>query len=129
MRLLVCGSRSWRDAFVILDYLYLIRFSRPVVIDGTARGPDSMAHDIALALRLDHQRFPADWRSHGRRAGAIRNRQMLAEGKPDRVVAFWDGISRGTAHMIQIAREAGIQVEVILQQEVSCVQSTTGSTV
>lgn len=52
--------------------------------------------------------FPADWETHGRAAGHIRNRQMLVEGKPDIVVAFAGG--RGTQNMINQARKAGVTV-------------------
>jgi len=51
---------------------------------------------------------PAEWDKFGRRAGPLRNEQMLREGKPDVVVAFPGG--RGTAHMVRIAKEAGIDV-------------------
>ena len=52
--------------------------------------------------------YRADWEGLGRKAGPIRNQQMLDEGKPDLVVAFPGG--RGTANMMRIAREAGIEV-------------------
>ena len=52
--------------------------------------------------------FQADWAGLGRKAGPIRNKLMLDEGKPDLVVAFPGG--RGTAHMTRIARGAGIEV-------------------
>lgn len=52
--------------------------------------------------------FPAKWKMYGRSAGAIRNAVMLSEFQPDIVVAFPGG--RGTAHMVRIARAAGIDV-------------------
>jgi hypothetical protein len=50
----------------------------------------------------------ADWAGLGRKAGPIRNEQMLSEGQPHLVVAFPGG--RGTAHMVGIARAAGVEV-------------------
>jgi hypothetical protein len=59
--------------------------------------------------------YPAQWHKYGRAAGPIRNQQMLAEGKPDLVLAFHDDIdgSRGTKDMVNRARRAGVKVEVI----------------
>lgn len=56
--------------------------------------------------------YHADWNAHGRSAGPIRNAKMLAEGKPDLVVAFPGG--KGTAHMVGIARKAGVPVVEML---------------
>jgi len=53
----------------------------------------------------------ADWQQYGRRAGAIRNRRIVAAAS--RVVAFWDGASKGTSITIDMARELGKPVEVI----------------
>jgi len=57
--------------------------------------------------------FPADWHQYGRSAGPIRNYKMLKEGQPDCVIAFLHENSRGTRHMIEIARKADIEVKVI----------------
>jgi hypothetical protein len=59
------------------------------------------------------QRFDAEWTLHGRAAGPIRNRQMLVEGKPTRVIAFRTrGASPGTDNMVDQAQRAGIPVEI-----------------
>ncbi len=50
---------------------------------------------------------PANWDEYPRRAGIIRNREML-EHKPDAVIAFEGG--PGTANMVKIADRAGIAV-------------------
>lgn len=78
------------------------------IISGMAKGVDSIAVDWAVVSWCKVHEFPADWDKHGRKAGAIRNHQMLTEGKPDVVLAFPGG--RGTAHMVKIAKEAGIKV-------------------
>lgn len=52
--------------------------------------------------------FPADWAAYDRAAGPIRNARMIAEGKPDIVLAFPGG--RGTANMVAQARKAGVRV-------------------
>lgn len=60
---------------------------------------------------VKHLPFEADWHTHGRAAGPIRNRRMIEEGKPDLVVAFPGG--RGTANMVNQARAAGIEVREV----------------
>jgi hypothetical protein len=59
--------------------------------------------------------MPADWNKHGKRAGFIRNIEMLDMLNPveDIVIAFWDGESRGTMHTVDNARERGIPCFVI----------------
>jgi len=79
-----------------------------VVIHGAAPGADTLAGRWAELRRVPVEAFPADWEKHGRAAGPIRNAPMLAEGKPDLVVAFPGG--RGTANMCKQARAAGVKV-------------------
>lgn len=124
MRVLVCGSRTWTDfsamqkVFVELcDASCEAREPLPVLIHGAARGADSMAEDLAKIHNWSILSFPANWERDGRSAGFKRNQQMLDEGKPDLVLAFWDGLSRGTENMISIARKAGIYVRVFYSSE------------
>jgi hypothetical protein len=98
----------------------LARNKRLVVIEGQARGADTMAGDWAEEAvesleDVDHWPFPADWEQFGKAAGPIRNRQMLTEGKPDVVIAFHDFIpnSKGTKDMVEIAKEAGVPTYVV----------------
>lgn len=62
---------------------------------------------------FEHLKFKADWETHGRFAGAVRNEQMLDEGKPDLVLAFPDKDSVGTWDMVRQAKKAGIETWVI----------------
>lgn len=64
-----------------------------------------MSGQVAAELGVPTIACPADWRARGKRAGAIRNREMLRH-KPDIVVAFAGG--RGTADMVSVAARAGI---------------------
>jgi hypothetical protein len=67
-----------------------------------------MASRYADEHGLSQERFPADWDTHGRAAGPIRNQRMLDVGKPDFVIAFPGG--HGTANMVRKAKAAGVQV-------------------
>jgi len=119
MRVLVCGDRNWTDVDAIHNRLFLVALDTPpskiTVIHGAARGADQIAHRVARELGCAVMPFPADWVRYGRAAGPVRNRQMLVEGRPDRVLAFHNNLSesRGTADMVRRARKAGIPVEVI----------------
>lgn len=87
-----------------------------VVISGNAKGADEIGEDFAVMEDHELEVYKADWKTHGKKAGALRNIQMLEKGKPDLVVAFPGG--RGTAHMVQIARAAGVEViEVVYVQD------------
>lgn len=81
-----------------------------VLIHGCATGADIMAGEWAKANGIPVLEYPALWKLHNKRAGPIRNVQMLEEGNPDLVVAFPGG--RGTAHMVGIAKPK-LFVEVI----------------
>lgn len=109
-RLLICGSRRWRNREAIYTVL---REHRPdLVIEGGAPGADRIAHEEALALGIPVRQFRADWKRYGRAAGPIRNERMLHEGKPTAVAAFVLPSSKGSWHMIEIAETAGIEVVV-----------------
>lgn len=113
MRVLICGDRNWYDPHPIYQLIRELP-DDAVIIEGEARGADRIARIAAEERGLEVERYPADWARYGRAAGPIRNKQMLTEGKPDRVVAFHDNTSesKGTLNMIRQAEEAGIPTEV-----------------
>lgn len=115
MRVLVCGSRDWTDVATLRDCLdrlaAVVRVS--IVIEGEARGADTMAREWALDHGIAVDRFPADWARLGKSAGIERNLRMLDDGEPDIVVAFPLGKSHGTWHMVRTARKAGVPVLIM----------------
>lgn len=107
---LVCGGRDYQDrqgVFVTLDTLYRY-VGIDLIIEGGARGADGFSRDWALSRGVNCRTFLAQWQTYGRRAGAIRNAEMLRLGKPDLVVAFPGG--SGTADMVRKAKAAGVHV-------------------
>lgn len=112
-RILVCGGRDYSDADKmcrILDDMHAVTpFS--VLIYGMARGADDLAKMWAVSRGVPRLGFPANWETHGRAAGPIRNQQMLNKGRPDLVIAFPGG--RGTRDMIKRATAANVPVAVI----------------
>lgn len=113
MRILVCGGRDYSDSTLVNAVLdeYVHAGTLGTIIEGCARGADSLAETYGTYWRIPVEHFPADWDKHGKAAGPIRNKQMLDEGKPDLVVAFPGG--RGTANMIEQAERAGVPVRRI----------------
>jgi len=109
-KILVCGSRGWPGVFRIHARLDLLE--NALLIVGGAPGPDEVARQWAVSRGVDHIVFYANWERDGKRAGILRNLRMLAL-KPNLVIAFWDGESRGTEHTITTAEMRGIPVELI----------------
>ena len=115
MRVIVCGSRRWRDRDRISDRLYHLVMEHGgdiTIVHGAAQGADRIAHQEAQKAGLLVEPHPADWGGLGKRAGLVRNTVMASLGA-DLCVAFWDGRSTGTAHMMDEARKQGIPVEVV----------------
>ncbi|MCD7996506.1 MAG: SLOG family protein [Clostridiales bacterium] len=85
-----------------------------VIISGTARGADKLGEYYAERTNLK-KRFPADWDNLGKRAGYVRNAEMAkyAAKEVGVLIAFWDGISRGTKHMIDLANRYELEVHVV----------------
>ncbi|WP_080402996.1 DUF2493 domain-containing protein [Burkholderia ubonensis] len=116
MKVIVCGGREYgqevaeeQHLFAVLDAQHALS-PIDLVIQGGARGADSMARLWAESRAIDCLAVPAKWDAHGRGAGPIRNARML-DYKPDMVIAFPGG--RGTADMVRRANAAGIQVREV----------------
>lgn len=109
--ILVCGSRGWNDGRVIDGVLRQIPRHVTILV-GDARGADHLVYRWALNLGFtDVRRFVADWERYGKQAGYIRNSAML-DLKPEMVVAFWDGRSHGTWHVLREAERRGIPYRI-----------------
>lgn len=80
------------------------------VVSGGAGGVDSIARAEAIAAGKPLTEFLADWKTYGKRAGFVRNPDIVAAVAE--VHAWWNGTSRGTAHTIELARKAGKPVHV-----------------
>ncbi len=125
MKVLCCGDRNWNNINIIMEHL--MKFpADTIIIEGEARGADTISRMAAEFLGFKVQKFPADWEKYkslainGRKnpAGPIRNRQMLDE-KPDLVLAFHNDIgnSKGTKDCITEAKKRGIEVRLIKEEE------------
>ena len=111
MKVVVCGSREWDEPLAIKHRLHKLPRGT-TIIHGAAHGADTYAGLYARAMGFPVEEFPADRKTHGKRAGILRNLKMLDQ-KPDLVLAFQVNHSRGTQHTIDQAKRRGIPVEVI----------------
>ena len=111
MRVLICGHRGFTDSARMEQELS--RFNITEVIEGEARGADTLARLWAERRGIPVHKFPAKWSAYGRAAGPIRNKEMLTVGKPEMVIAFLAPDSKGTANMIAQARNMDVPIEVI----------------
>lgn len=118
MKVVVCGSRY--DGVGLERYVAVYRAIQArieelpqgaTIITGGARGVDRWADEIAGHRGMSRKVMRADWGRHGRKAGILRNLEMLDE-RPELVIGFWEGKSRGTKHMTNEARKRGIKTEV-----------------
>lgn len=118
--MLICGDRNWTDSNPIRGFLETLDPSKDTIIHGAARGADSIAGDEAKAMGFKVLAFPANWRKFGTGAGPVRNREMIAKGYPDTVVAFHDDInqSKGTADMLELARKIKLPTMLVTHDEV-----------
>ncbi len=106
LRVVVTGGRHYVDAENV--HATLDQYPLDVICQGGAEGADALARDYARDLGIQLVTYDAHWNRHGRAAGPLRNERMLADFRPDLVIAFPGG--PGTAHMTGIARATGYTV-------------------
>ncbi len=116
IKLIVAGGRDFQDYSLLkarLDHLLsnaIARGDQIEIVSGRARGADSLGERYAKENGYPVKEFPADWDLHGRSAGFKRNAEMADYGT--HLAAFWDGSSRGTKSMIDLAKKKGLVVRV-----------------
>jgi hypothetical protein len=120
IRLIVAGSRTWGDRERLEHCLDVLTSNldrgRLEVVSGCARGPDTMGAGWARRRGVAVKEMPADWDAEGKAAGFRRNTRMAEyakDGERSLLVAFWDGQSRGTRHVLAEAERLGLEVRVV----------------
>lgn len=112
MRIIVAGSRNITNYSTVVQAIQESGWlsKRTEIVSGMAQGVESLAARFALKNGYALYQFPADWNKYGKSAGMIRNQEMAEFA--DALIAIWDGRSRGTKGMIEIARKRGLKVFV-----------------
>ena len=113
MKIIIAGSRSITDFNTIEKPLieYCKVHSVTEIVSGGARGVDSLGEQFAIKYNIKIKQFLADWNKHGKSAGYIRNEKM--GNYADTLIAFWDGQSKGTKHMINYMKNLNKNVHII----------------
>jgi len=113
MKVIIAGSRTFNDYKLLYDSCEkaLSNSNNIEIVSGTANGADKLGERYANEKGYKVTQFPADWTNHGKRAGYLRNNQMAVYA--DALIAFWDYKSKGTGHMIDLAKANNIKVIVI----------------
>lgn len=113
MKLAIVGSRDWTDRQPIFNQLTALRPT--LVISGGATGADKLGANCARQMGIPVIEYLPQWDRFGRSAGAKRNRIIVDEC--DKLIAFWDGESKGTKISIDMARKVGKLLEIVFPLE------------
>ncbi len=113
-KVIVAGCRDFSDYEGLekyLDYVFKdIDKSELEIVCGCARGADKLGSKYAENRGIKVSMFPADWDNYGKSAGYRRNAEMA--NYSDALVAFWDGKSKGTKHMIDLAKTKKLKIRI-----------------
>ena len=112
MKTIIAGSRTINDLSILYRAVDKIDWNITEVVSGGAKGVDMLGEQWAFDTGIPVKRFRANWTEFGRGAGHIRNSEMALYGEA--LIALWDGYSKGTANMIDLARAKGMKIHVEL---------------
>ena len=121
LRVIIAGSRDFTNYDFLSNQVHLILNAYKAtndnlnitIISGNARGVDQMGERFAKNNNLNLKMFPANWDKYGKSAGYLRNEEMLNYAMNESypiLIVFWDGISKGTKHMIDIADKKQVPI-------------------
>ena len=117
IKVIIAGTRDFNDyAFLKKNLDYFLQGINPnneeiEIVSGNARGADKLGERYAKEHNLPVKLFRANWDKYGKRAGYLRNQEMA--NYSDMLIAFWDEKSKGTKHMIDIAKKQSLTVIVV----------------
>lgn len=112
MKVIVAGSRSIESLGVVTKAIEDSGFNITEIVSGRAKGVDKLGEHYALVRSIPTKLFPADWDKHGKAAGPMRNREMADYA--DAAVIVWDGVSKGTKHMIYEMNKRGKKCHIYM---------------
>lgn len=114
-RIVVAGCRDYNDYKQAEEYIDLLiedikKEHALIFVSGGCSGADMIGERYAAEHGYKIERYPAEWEKYGRFAGPKRNEDMAKVA--DYVICFWDGESRGTRSMINLAKRYNKPVKV-----------------
>jgi predicted double-glycine peptidase len=111
MKTIIAGSRTINSINQINKAIKESGFTITEVVSGTARGADLLGEVWANNNKVPIKRFPANWDKYGKSAGYRRNEEMA--NYADACIVVWDGESKGSKHMIDIAKNKNLKLFVL----------------
>jgi hypothetical protein len=111
MKLAIIGSRTFNNYKLLQETLEQYKPEITLIISGAAKGADLLGEKWALENNIQTLIFPANWNKYGKRAGYIRNEDIIKNC--DYCIAFWDGESKGTKHSISLCKKYNIPYQII----------------
>jgi hypothetical protein len=115
MKTIIAGSRGIHSFSLVRQIIASCGWTPTLIISGGARGVDKLAEKYADLYNIPVKVFPADWNKYGNSAGYIRNKEMAEHAEA--LIAIWDGESKGTKHMINIAKKKGLICYIWVQDD------------
>lgn len=103
MKTIIAGSRTITNYDLVEKAIQKSNIDITEIVSGTASGVDSLGEQYAKKYNIPIKQFPADWNTYGKRAGYLRNVEMAEYA--DACIIIWDGSSKGSKMMIDIARQ------------------------
>lgn len=116
-RIIICGSRNFNDLKAIMIEVDKFVVSNGLlkheveIVSGSAKGADKLGELYAKIRGYQIKKFPANWNKYGKRAGFLRNEQMVKYA--NQCFAFWDGKSKGTQHTINLCNLHNLPFTII----------------
>lgn len=113
MRVAIIGSRTFEEYSILVNCLNKFQETSKItsIVSGGARGADSLAEKYAFNYNIPFTSHLAEWEIYGKSAGFIRNEKIIKDC--DCVIAFWDGLSKGTLHSLNLANKLNIKSHII----------------
>jgi hypothetical protein len=113
MKVIIAGSRNFVDYKLLCETCdYMLQNKTDIeIVSGRAKGADLLGEKYAKERGHKIKEFPAAWDAYGKSAGYIRNEEMAKYA--DAAIVFWDGNSKGSKHMINLAEKYNLRLKVI----------------
>lgn len=113
MKLIIAGGRDFNNYSLLKKTIdkYILGADKVEIITGGAMGADALGVNYSISMGIPIRVIKADWVKYGKSAGPIRNAEMATNATD--CICFWDGVSRGTASMINEAKKANLKLTII----------------
>ena len=114
MKIVIAGSRNFNNYDFLENKINELIKNKQIditeIVSGKAKGTDFLGEKYASLNNISIKEFPANWNLYGKKAGFLRNQEM--GNYADVLIAFWDGNSKGTKHMIDYMKSLKKQIFV-----------------